>query len=1107
MLKFILGGAGYGKSSLLIDTISKLSEQNKKIIFIVPEQFSFESDKKIYKQLGAEKFNKILSLSFTSLAKEIFEKYGGRSGEYAEDIHKFILMNKTIKELMRTDSLMYYEKQAKKTTFTNDALAIINEFRQCGISLEDLIAVCDKNPDYSEKINDLSMIYSTYAGMMTDANLKDSLTDVSEAAAVAGMNDYFKDSIVVFDEFESFTGDQYEMIDVMFAQAEDVYIALRLEDTENIGKNPISVFEAVEGTWKSFRIIAEKYGMKVSENILSQPLKYKSADLAFLNKNIMRNNKKVFEKAENITVTECRDLYEEAEFVCAQIKELVIRHGYKYSDIAVISRQLGEYVYIFDSVLKKYDIPYSMNVSKSAVHTRIMQFMINTVNIISENKPSLESVLTFIKTSLNGISIEKISILENYSYEWGIEGKDFFEPFTLGIDEKPVIEEIRQEIIEPINKLRKKCKNADCKTICQSLYDYLFEAKIPLRLSVLNDQFIKSGMISEAREQKRIWDMLMTVLETFFEIGGEISLEEFRALFNSAAENISFSVPPQTLDSVQIAKAETARLTCPKAVFILGVNEGYFPPASRTSGLLSQKDRKVFALSDLKLSRSSSELTADERLIVYKSLTHASEKLYILYPTCDNTGEDRFPASIISQICNMFENNIVQKASDKDILFYCSTPQAAYSNFVRNFGKNAVHIEEIKNVLKEDEDFAAKINYLYEAAQQKDFRINDTGLMKKLYTEKLNISPTGFEDFQMCHFRFFCKTALKLKTLRKREIQNLEQGNIVHKCFEEILSSCKTKQEFDNLEEKTIASMIENCVEAYMQENMGGDVKTTLRLKNMIHNIKDDILKAVLHLQEELRQSEFRPVEFEFNIENGNIPVLKLDNGIEIILRGVIDRVDIYEENGKKYIRVIDYKTGKKKFSVASLLYGINMQMILYMFSITGAGGKYSGCDPAGVLYMPSKEIACERDRDDKGSVEDYLQKHYKMNGVVLKERHVLSAMEKEIGGIFIPAKLTKSDSGSGEILLDKKVSTCFSAKEFCNLKSHTDSLLKQLARQLYEGEIEANPLIMGNMNPCDFCDYWSVCGNVPCTKFREASKDALEEMMDIISDTEKGDE
>lgn len=1097
MLKFVTGGAGYGKSTFLINEIYRLAKSEKKIIFIVPEQFSFESDKKIYKALGAEKFNRILSLSFTSLTKEIFEKFGGKSGEYAEDIHKYILMNKTIKELSASKAFQYYERQAKKISFVRESLNIINEFRQCGISSGDLVNLCSLYGESSEKISDLSMIYSTYDGMLNENNLKDSLTDISEAAAVANMNDYFKNSIVVIDEFESFTGDEYELIDVMFAQSDDIYIALRLE---NIGNNSFGIFDSVEKTWNSFYQLAKKYNIEIKNEALPEPVKYKSPDLAFLNKNIMRNNEEQFDFSDNINIIECRDLYEEADFVCAQIRELVSKHGYKYKDIAIISRQLDEYIYILEAAFRKYDIPCFMDVKKSAFHTQLMQFMINTVNIMCEADPDTEAILKYVKTPFNGVSFNDIAALEIYCYEWGIEGRNWFEPFTIDIENNAHIEKIRKDIMTPVIMLRNKCKNADCKTICCNLYDFLFQCKIPLRVSELNDEMIKSGFIFKAKEQKRMWDTLMNILETFSDMGGNILLSEFNELFNAAVGQITYSLPPQTLDSVHVAKAETARLALPKAVFILGVNEGFFPKSSRPSGLLSEKDRVKFEKAEMKLSRGSEELVSDEKLIAYKSLTHASQKLYITYPVSDSSGTGRYAASIINQIKNMFKNNIFSIASDKEIVFYSSTPQAAYYNYVQNFGKDVSGIREIKKVLEEDECYSSKIEYLYQVSKQKDFHINDKELIKKIYTNRLNLSATRFEEFNLCHFKFFCNTGLKLRALRKRKIDNLEQGNIVHKCLEKILSSCKTKKEFDSLERTSISKMIDSCVNEYIDEFMGGDAKKTLRIERNIENIKSDIINLILHLQAEFRQSEFRPVEFEYEINENGIPMLKTPEGIEIILRGVIDRVDIYEENNEKYIRVIDYKTGKKKFSVSNLLYGIDMQMLLYMFSITDENGKYSDCEPAGVLYMPSKEIECSRDRDEEGDIEEYFNKHYKMNGVTLKKRSILSAMEKDIMGVYIPAKLTKKDSGSGEPILSKTSSTCFTSEQFANLKKHIKNLINDLAQELYNGKISADPLISSKSSPCGYCDYWSVCGNVPNAKYHEMSETAEEELYEIIS-------
>ncbi|MGN1480791.1 PD-(D/E)XK nuclease family protein [Porcipelethomonas sp.] len=1101
MLNFILGGAGTGKSYFLMQKIREYHNEQK-IFFIVPEQFSFENDKKLYEFLGAEKFNEILSLSFTSLSKEIFEKFGGKSGEYADDVQKFILMYKTIRELSEKKSFKYFDRQSSKADFTGEALKIITEFRQCGIMSDKLInMISAENSDYNEKITDLAMIYSVYNNSLEVCGLKDSLTDISESAAIADINDYFSGSIVFFDEFESFTGDEYEMIDTIISQAKEVYIALRLE---NIGQNEYSIFDSVEKTWKSFYQTAKKYNIKINTVNLENLKRYQHHDLAFLNKNIMRNNSSKFEHSENINITECRDLYEEADHICSHINNLVRNNGYKYSDIAVISRQLEEYTYIFEAAFKKYNIPYFSDIKKSAFHTSLMQLVTSVVDIISESKPDTEMILKYIKTRLNNMSIDEISAIENYCFEWDITGEQWFKPFTADIEKNPGIEETRKKITEPLVNLRRKCQGENCREICRNLYKFLEETHVPEQVSRLINHLNETGLEYQAKEQKRIWDMMIKFLDSISDIGGEVSLKEFRELFTAVLKQITYSTPPQTLDGVRIAHTETARLESPKAVFIAGVNEGFFPAAGKPGGLLNEKDRIKFENAGFHLSRSADEIISDEKLAVYKALTYASDKLYISYPLNDNMGGTRYPASVIKQIINMFGNDIFHLACEENILFYSSTPQAAYFNYVQNFGNKNQDTASLRTVLKQNPYYSSRIDYLEEAAAGRDFKIENKELVKQMYSQRLNISATGFEEFNLCRFKFFCNTGLKLRAKRKREIGSLEQGNLVHQCMEAVVGSCSSKAEFDSLTEDKISKIINECTESYLNDNMGGNAVKTPRLESNIINIRENILQIILHLQNELRQSQFRPVAFEFNINENNLPVLKADNGIEIFLRGVIDRVDIYEENGEKYIRVIDYKTGKlgkKTFSVSSLLYGINMQMLIYLFAVTGINGKYKDYIPAGVLYMPSGEIACGRDRDDSGSIEDYLNSHCKMNGVVLKERTVLKAMEEDIQGIYIPAKLLKDDGGTGEVLLNKRSSSCLTSAQFKNLREYTKKLMLNICEELYSGNISADPLIMQDSAPCDYCDYWSVCGNVPCEKFHNADKNAEEEMMKILSE------
>ena len=49
-------------------------------------------------------------------------------------------------------------------------------------------------------------------------------------------------------------------------------------------------------------------------------------------------------------------------------------------------------------------------------------------------------------------------------------------------------------------------------------------------------------------------------------------------------------------------------------------------------------------------------------------------------------------------------------------------------------------------------------------------------------------------------------------------------------------------------------------------------------------------------------------------------------------LRGRIDRVDTYKEGENVYVKVIDYKSGNKKFNLAALYYGLQLQLAVYSF-------------------------------------------------------------------------------------------------------------------------------------------------------------------------------
>ena len=74
MLHIIAGGSGTGKSTLLMQKIRQLLPQEPDCIILVPEQFSYEFDKKLYHFLGATAFNQLETHSFTSISRMPFQR-------------------------------------------------------------------------------------------------------------------------------------------------------------------------------------------------------------------------------------------------------------------------------------------------------------------------------------------------------------------------------------------------------------------------------------------------------------------------------------------------------------------------------------------------------------------------------------------------------------------------------------------------------------------------------------------------------------------------------------------------------------------------------------------------------------------------------------------------------------------------------------------------------------------------------------------------------------------------------------------------------------------------------------------------------------------------
>lgn len=1106
MVEFIMGQAGSGKTTLMFEKIRKNSETSENQLILVPEQYSYEFDKKLYFFLGAEKFNKLLSLSFTSLSRQIFQLYGDpdRNGEYADEYARMILIYQAITAVQNSpDTLNYFRRQSSQNGFAEEVLKLINDMKRSGITPEMLM---NKSVLFEcrlmDKTNDIASIYLEYERLMKEYGFKDNLDNIMKATETANRENQFRGMNIYIDEFESFNGDQLEMIKVMISSAENVYITLR---TDNVNAGEYTLFETVNRTYRKIKEMCRDMNIECKNTKCGKSYRFKSPDLEYLSTHIMRNFRYSPENApnpDNIRIFEAKDMYSETEYVCATIKHLMYEDkSLKYRDFAVISNNIADYTDILKASFERCEIPYFISLEKPVVHTSIMVFFSSLLDLLTARKINAENIFRFMKCGILDISLTDISLFENYCYKWNIDGSAWCSPFKADDENLELLENIRQTVINPVMKLKKRLSGKNTAVnICRMLYGYLVECEAEKSMARLMGELIRLDRDYEAVELKRLWGCLMDILDSIAGTLGEkeISLSEMSRIIRSMIGKLEYSSPPQTLDSVIAASARTARLSSPRIVFVMGANDGDFPNHVNMHGIFSESDKQKLSDGGIEIARPLSDLNASERLVVYKSLSASSEKVFITYPLSDLSGQAKYPAPVVDSIIKMFGNeNIRLMGDDISLDYYAVTVHSAFYHYMQNRSENNRYTASIKKILMNEPEYSRRIYYVTSRSEHKqDYKIEPEVVQKLKPFTPLRLSSTDIETYNTCHFKYFCERCMRIRPHGKMELDARIAGEIIHECFRSILSS-RTKEEFLNMSYDEIRKSIRECAEKYRNEKLAGDFGKNAKFELIFNKLTERLVSVFVHTQNELRVTSFIPRAFEVNLNERKPVVLPFGENYKLVFGGIIDRVDTCTIGDNKYVRIIDYKSSKKLINSETLGSGINLQMLLYLFASTDKGGIYDDFIPSGVLYSPvqisEKDVKSDDMKDDSENT-GVINSSLKTSGLVLSDYQVLDAMETNVKGNFIPVRFNKDGT------MSKNQSSCITKDGMERLRDFAYRKLSEMAESLLEGNAEAEPLLMGKYLPCENCDYINICDNSLMTRYRVPDADSVEEAEEILS-------
>ncbi len=1097
MVEFITGQAGSGKTTVMFEKIKNTSGRQ---CMIVPEQFSYDFDKKLYFYLGAERFNELTSLSFTGLSRQLFQLYGdpSRNGEYADDLAKMILIYQAVAEAKKKPHGINFFR-TENNGFAENILDIINDMKSSGITPEEIqekSVLFDDRLRY--KTGDAALIFLEYQRLMEEYGFKDNLENTREAAKLANLNGFFKGQSVYIDEFDSFSEDQLQMIDVIISSAENVCITLK---TDDINAGDFTLFELVNKTYRRIADICRSHHIPYIVTNCEKSYRFSSPELEYVSSHILRNFRYEPEKVpepKNLHVFEARDMYSEAEYVCATIKHLIHEDkSLKYRNIAIVSNDITAYAGVLRAAFERYDIPYFMSFEKSVTHTAIMVYFTSLLDLLRSNTLKSETIFRMLKSGITDISLTEISWLENYCYKWGVDGEMWKSSFVAPDAMLDKLEELRISVIEPVISLKKRLnrsKTADKMCVC--LYDFLVENKAERNVSRIMNDLIRRNRDYEASELKRLWGCLIDILDSIYDTLGEqeISFAEMARIIKSMIGRINYSVPPQTLDAVMTASARTARLNAPKVVFVMGANDGDFPNQVTVHGLFSEPDRQKLADMKISISTPIEDMIAAERLVVYKVLSSASEKLYISYPLSDLSGQSKYPAQPVDSIIRMFGERVRLTENDIPLHYYAATLHSAFYHYMQNRNSDTVSAATVREVLMRRPEYKRRIAYVLSRSDyHQEYRI-DKEIMKKICNfSPLRLSPTGFEEYNLCHFKYFCNHCLKLQNNEKVELDARVSGDITHECFHSILSK-RNKSDFLKMSYDELKHEINEQAEKYRLDKLGGDYGKDAKFGLFFNKLTDRLSEVFLHTQQSLMVSDFVPHKFELDLRDSHSVILSFADDKKLSFGGVVDRVDVCRIGGRDYVCITDYKSSRKEINSENLAGGVNMQMLLYLFATTDKGGAYENYEPAGVMYSPFSisEVSLEQHRIDEKNT-SAVNRSLKTSALVLSDMNVLEAMEHGISGNYVPVELDKNG------VITKK-SECITKDGFDKLKELVYRSLTEMAESLYSGNAEAEPLMLNKNLPCGYCGYVNICDNSQNERYRQPDTERLAEANEILA-------
>lgn len=1110
-LRFCFGPSGSGKSHRIYEEIMQRAaeEPGRNFLIIVPDQFTMQTQKDLVMRSDRDGILNIDVLSFGRLSHRILEEVGTKEMPVLDDTGKSLVLQKVAADLK--EQLPAMGSLLHKQGYIHEVKSAISEFMQYGISTQDmdkLITSAQKRGALAMKLKDLKTLYRGFQDYIRDHFITTEETlDVLRRSL--SKSKILKGSVVVFDGFTGFTPIQNRLIQELMRVCAETIVTV----TIGVGEDPYKMdgeqklFHLSKKTVADLEKLAAEAEVERGEDLFVKggPNRFaKAPALHYLEQNLFRYQYEPYAgEQQEIHMFEALSPREEVHQTALYIRHLIREQGMTYRDIAVVIGDLEGYASYVETEFGQLEIPCFLDRTRGIVLNPMIEYIKSALQLYIKDF-SYDTVFHFLRSGMADISREEIDELENYVIRTGARGyRTYSRLFTRRTEEMQGnaegSEQAEEKTMERLNRIRQQFMDAveilhmgsqeKAGDYVSHLYDFLEQNQVQQKLLNYQQQFEKEGDLSRAREYAQIYRLVMDLLDQVYELLGEeeISRQEFADILEAGFGEITVGTIPQNVDRIVVGDMERTRLKQVKVLFFLGVNDGNIPKNASKGGIISDMDREFLIESGTEMAPSPRQQMYIQRLYLYLNMTKPSEQLYLSYAKVNSEGKGIRPSYLIDTVRKLFPAMSVEYPQNRSRLEQIEGRQEGARYLAEELR------EYVEGTLPEEERQDFYLMYrAYEAdAVGRDLltraafrRYRESGLSRivarALYGQQLENSVSRLETYAACACRHFLQYGLSLQEREEFGFEASDMGTVYHAVLENFAGKlAESNLTWWDFTEDFAAKAVKESVEAYAATYGETVLYSSARNEYAITRMSRILTRTVLTLQKHLKQGSFQPDDYELSFrfaEDLDSIHVDLSEDEKMHLQGRIDRIDVSEDAEHVYVKVIDYKSGNRKFDLAALYYGLQLQLVVYMnAAMEMESRKHPDKEivPAALLYYHIDDPTIETpvELTDEQINEQILAK-LRMNGVVNSDPGVVERLDRYMQdkSVVIPVEKKKDGSFSAR-------SGVLSREEMQLISSYVDAKIRSIGREILDGKIAANPYEKGNEEACTYCAYKKVCG------------------------------